>query len=328
MHGAAVTLANQVDPTQPPDLILATDMLDLATFKGLLSPALKGIPTAAYFHENQLTYPFSERDTDKKQKRDNHYAFLNFTTALAADAVFFNSAYHQQAFLDALPPFLKQFPDFRNLERVQEIADKSTVLSLGLDLQRLDAFAEESENQKPLILWNHRWEFDKGPEAFFDLLKALIDRNLDFEVAILGEQFRESPAVFNNAADLLGDRLLTCGYAESAQAYADWLWRADLIPITSNQDFFGGSLIEAMYCNCFPLVPNRLAFPGHFPAEQRLKHVYSSFNDLVDRCTVLLQDTEQLQVHNARALATQYDWGTLQELYHDALAKVLAYSKR
>ena len=47
------------------------------------------------------------------------------------------------------------------------------------------------------------------------------------------------------------------------EEYACWLKTADLLPVTSNQDFFGGSVVEAMYCGVMPLLPNRLAYPEH-----------------------------------------------------------------
>jgi hypothetical protein len=60
MHGGAVTLArlfNQSDLT--PDLILSTDMLDLTTFLSLTRNRTSTTPTAIYFHENHLSYPWS-----------------------------------------------------------------------------------------------------------------------------------------------------------------------------------------------------------------------------------------------------------------------------
>ena len=39
---------------------------------------------------------------------------------------------------------------------------------------------------------------------------------------------------------------------------------SDILPITSNQDFFGGSIIEAMYCETTPLLPKRLTYPELF----------------------------------------------------------------
>src|SRR5258708_2910035 len=79
MQGGAVTLARQfMDSAFTPDLILASDMLDLATFLALTRQRTAQIRTAVYFHENQLTYPPSPR-----QKRD--LRFINYSSALVAD---------------------------------------------------------------------------------------------------------------------------------------------------------------------------------------------------------------------------------------------------
>ncbi|MDM8530026.1 DUF3524 domain-containing protein [Anaerolineales bacterium HSG25] len=139
MHGGAVTLARQflALPTKP-DLILATDMVDLTSFLALTRPHTANIPVALYFHENQLTYPWSPTDRDVAQQRDKHYGFINYTSALSADMVLFNSGYNRDSFLSALPNLLKHFPDFNELPSVQQIADKSQVLPLGLDLARFD----------------------------------------------------------------------------------------------------------------------------------------------------------------------------------------------
>jgi len=100
MHGGAVTLSrlfNQSDIT--PDLILATDMLDLTTFLSLTRKRTSLIPTAIYFHENQLSYPWSPTDRDVQQNRNKHYGFINYSSALTADHVLFNSCYHQNRWL-------------------------------------------------------------------------------------------------------------------------------------------------------------------------------------------------------------------------------------
>ena len=74
MYGGAVSLARDFEKLNiRPDLILATDMLDLTTFLALTRQETAEIPTAVYFHENQITYPWSPNDEDVKLKRDIHF---------------------------------------------------------------------------------------------------------------------------------------------------------------------------------------------------------------------------------------------------------------
>src|SRR5262249_59329076 len=117
----------------PYDLILTTDMLDLATFLGLTRDLTAGVPVALYFHENQLTYPLPPG-----RARDLAFPWVNYTNALAADAVLFNSAFHRNAFLDALPGLLGRYHDHQELDLIAAIAAKAHVLPPGIDLARLD----------------------------------------------------------------------------------------------------------------------------------------------------------------------------------------------
>ena len=61
-------------------------MLNLPVFKSLIKSNVKIV---LYFHENQITYPWSDNDPDIKLKRDQHYGFINYTSALIADEIIF-----------------------------------------------------------------------------------------------------------------------------------------------------------------------------------------------------------------------------------------------
>lgn len=317
MHGGAVTLARHfmADGCEP-DLLLASDMLDLTTFLALTRKKTAGLPTALYFHENQLSYPWSPNGANPAQQRA-HYAFINYTSALAADAVLFNSRYHLKAFTGELPEFLQGFPDQNELASVDLIKKNSQVLPLGLDLRRFDEHqpgAMGDRTRPPLVLWNHRWEYDKNPEEFFRALYQMQDEGIAFEVAILGESYRNCPPVFSEAKQRLGKRIVHFGYAENFADYARWLWQADLLPVTSNHDFFGASVIQAIYCNCTPLLPDRLAYPEHLPAAMQNKFLYSGFDELLEQLRGLLinplRQTDELHAHVAG-----YDWGKMVSRY-------------
>lgn len=262
MHGGAISIAQKLTSVQA-DILVVSDMIDLALLKSLLPEQLKDKPIYLYMHENQLNYPWSPDDADIELRRDRHYGFLNYTSALCADKVFFNSRYHLYSFIGELPTFLKAFPDHQNLGTIEQIKDKSDVLPLGMNLTRFDQFKQENNNQIPLLLWNHRWEYDKNPEEFFEVLIDLKEEGIPFELVVLGESYQKAPKIFQKAKELLRDRIVHWGFADSFEDYASWLWKADVLPVTSIQDFFGGSIVEAMYCGCYPLLPNRLAYPEH-----------------------------------------------------------------
>jgi glycosyltransferase involved in cell wall biosynthesis len=321
MHGGAVALASRfLASGSSPDLLLATDMLDLTTFLALTREKSGNLRCAIYFHENQLTYPWSPGDPDPAQQRDLHYAFINYTSALAADAVLFNSCYHLDSFLGALPPFLKRFPDATGVDSVQGIARKSRVLPLGLDLKRLDRHRPQSRGEDaPLILWNHRWEYDKAPESFFAMLYQLAEEGLQFRVAVVGESFGRGPKVFEEARKRLGERVAQWGYLETEADYAELLWRADLLPVTSRQEFFGASVVQALYCDCAALLPERLAYPEHVPEGLADLVLYRDEGELAARVRRLLLSGSQTSL---RRFVSRYDWETLGPLYDDFLEAV------
>lgn len=91
MHGGPVTLAHQaIDLAAEvglPEVVVASSMLDLATFGGLTGRQLGNPSSLLYMHENQLTYPLSP----KTRGEDLSYGFVNWRSMLAADQIVFNS---------------------------------------------------------------------------------------------------------------------------------------------------------------------------------------------------------------------------------------------
>jgi len=320
MHGGAVTLARAFREhfsAGGPDLILATDMLDLSTFLALTRDLTHGTPTALYMHENQLTYPLRPGE-----KRDLHYGFINYASMLCADRVLFNSQHHQDAWFEELPRLLKHFPDYNELQTIAEIKARSAVLPLGLDLRALDAQRAPKADGPLLILWNHRWEYDKDPETFLQALYALEATGLSFQVALLGEQFVRVPTAFEEARERLGSHLAQFGYVESYAEYARWLWHADVIVSTAIHDFFGAAVVEAIYCDTLPLLPNRLTYPLFVPEAWRSACLYEDFEGLVERLTWAARDPAHVRRANLREAVARYDWQCMAPQYDDLLATV------
>lgn len=320
MEGAAVSFANKVkELNSTPDLILASDMLDVAGFAGLARNIIKDIKIGIYFHENQLTYPWSPTDQDVELKRDLHYGFKNYTSALAADFILFNSNYHKESFLNALPDFLKIFPDHKEMQNIEIIRNKSEVLHLGLDLQKFKQFdfSEEPNDRWAKILWNHRWEYDKNAEDFFGALKEIKERGIKFKLIVLGESYSKIPDVFKEAEQHFKEEILHWGYVEEFKEYAKFMHIADILPVTSNQDFFGISVIEAMACNVIPLLPKRLAYPEHLPSQFSASFFYDDQRDFVNRLQRLIFNVGVIRKQEVEQYAMKYDWENMIEKYDE-----------
>lgn len=209
MHGGAVTLVRMFRSQNfSPDLLMASDMLDLTTFLALTRHWIAEFPVVIYFHENQLSYPWSPDDRDVIQKRDKHYGFINYSSALAADAVFFNSQFH--------------------------------------------------------------------------------------------------------------------GFVKDFSQYAHWLYRADILPVTSNQDFFGASVVAAVYCGCFPILPKRLAYPEIFSLEFYPDNFYNNFDDLVKKlANAVKKNFESIRQQNLSAIVKRYSWQNICPIYDENFKTIL-----
>jgi glycosyltransferase involved in cell wall biosynthesis len=293
-------------------------MLNLPTFLSLGGAHLASVPVALYFHENQLTYPLQPGE-----KRDLHYGFINFASALRADAVLFNSAYHMASFFDELPRLLKHFPDYNELWTVDAIRAKARVLPLGLDLECLDRQrAASPATGRPVIVWNHRWEYDKAPGTFFQAIYALEQEGLDFGLILLGESFRNRPAEFLEARERLPDRIVHFGYADDAAAYGRLLWQANIVVSTALHEFFGAATVEACYCNCFPILPRRLAYPELIPKAIHDASLYDDFEGLLQRLRWAILHTEDLARFSLREEMSRFDWQRMAPQYDRLLEEI------
>lgn len=338
MHGGALTLSRLLRErgAPAPDVLLASDMLDLAAFLSLARSSLSGTAVGLYFHENQLAYPVPRAepgwDASRRRRaarRDEHYPFINLTSAMCADRVFWNSAHNRDSFLEALPAFLGRFPDFREPGAAASVAARSQVLPLGLDLAALRPQARPRLPGPPRIVWNHRWEHDKDPEAFFEVVGALAGEDQAFELIVLGERFVREPPVFARAKEALASRVRHWGFVDSRAEYAAWLHQGDIVVSTARHEFFGAAMCEAVACGCLPLAPRRLSYPEVFPASVHAQVLFEDETDLARRLRELLGDpstVDPIEAHPlkaalAAAVAT-YDWSNMAPRYDEALARL------
>jgi glycosyltransferase involved in cell wall biosynthesis len=327
MHGGAVTLARQfMEQADTPDLLLATDMLDLTTFLSLTRRRTAAVPVALYCHENQLTYPLPVDGSTGPMRRqmgerDQHYAFINYASMMAADAIFFNSDFHRRSFLDALPVFLRHFPEYTELESIAVLEAKCAVLPVGLILG--DTIAHQQEKLPPLILWNQRWEYDKNPEAFFDALFVMADEGVPFRLALAGQEYGKRPLIFTQALERLDAHIVHVGHAERGE-YEALMAETAVVISTAHHEFFGISILEAIHAGAFPILPNRLSYPELIPSPQHVDCLYADRDGLLERLRwALTHDVERTAVvRQLQPAVAQYDWSNVAPQYDDAFSAV------
>lgn len=284
MHGAALEFCRRLPGLQDIDGIMATNMMSLTDFKALAGKHCP--PVLIYFHESQLTYPLAPG-----RAPDYHYPFTDITSALAADRVLFNSATHMEHFFAELPGFIKMMPDFKPSWAFSGIMEKSTVCMPGCRFAADDDInLPDIPPGPPVIVWNHRWEHDKNPEAFFRALYVLADRGINFLVAVMGQEFEKKPPEFEAAGTRLKDRIVRFGRVSSRNDYLDQLRQATVVVSTAVQENFGISVIEAARHGCLPLVPRRLSYPEIIPSEFHDTLLYDSEAELVEKLADILMN--------------------------------------
>ncbi len=327
MRGAAMTMATESarlaastgssegSRERPYDLIFASTFLNLAEFRGMLGSAFSAVPAIVYFHENQLEYP--NRHT---AEWDLQFPLTNITSALAADACVFNTQWNRNSFLDAIPGFLREFPDHHPLGVAEKIRAKTSVIAPPFDSEPFDA-RQPQRGSATRIVWPHRWEHDKNPDDFFAAVSRLADERLDFEVAVAGQAFRDVPDAILSAEQTLGSRLVHLGQPDSRDAYAALLATSDVAVSTAVNEFFGIAMIEAAYAGCLPLVPNRLAYPELYPEAFR-------YGDVAELTAKLREHIRRRPAPGqARALAESFTFDALQPAYQRLFAEVAALTR-
>ena len=289
MRHSAVTFADEVrrlvSEGQRWDAIFCSDILNLAEFLGLAPRSVQLLPAIAYFHENQLTYPVRF-----ESERDYQFAVTNMTSALAATSVWFNSAFHRDSFLKGLAAFLKKMPDYHPTDIVERIRSKAAVYPPGVE-----AIARRGDREAgPMrILWAARWEHDKNPEDFFEALKILKGRDIEFRISVIGEQFREAPEIFERAGHYFAEQIDRWGYQDNRAEYEKTLTQADVFVSTAQHEFFGMTAVEAILAGAYPVLPKRLAYPEILKlGDEKYAEVFfydGTVNDLANKLTDLAE---------------------------------------
>ena len=264
-RGNSLTLAHDGLLQQSFDLIVATSMTDLSALKGM-APQLAMVPTVLYFHENQFAYP------DANQGHQLERQMTSIYSAVSADRLVFNSRFNMESFLQGLDQLLKKMPDGVPAHLTESLSSKSRVISVPIDSPSYsEAHAADARPSGDVLslVWNHRWEYDKGLDELVQLVGLLVGSELRFKFHLIGQQFRNQPQQIDSVCELLGDALGVCGHIEQRQDYLQLLASSDMVLSTARQEFQGIAVLEAVAAGCVPVVPDSLAYQEYIPGSQR-----------------------------------------------------------
>ena len=322
------------------DLLIATSMVDLASLRGLI-PCIAQLPTLLYFHENQFVYPLGS-----KQRSNNvEPQLVPLYSALCADATVFNSNYNRSTFLQGARELLKKLPDQLPPELLDRI-EKSEVLPVPLEefpFEPVTSAMLERPKQILDLVWNHRWEYDKGPKLLLCLTQAILKQRLAIRLHVVGQQFRSSPAEFEKIATLLEQHAAdlsidqgSFGFVEKRERYIYLLKNCEVVLSTALHDFQGLAIQEACTLGCTPLVPDALVYPEYIDS----KFLYT-FNKGINEgsedeanCAEILKQLEIWQTMLANNIALprvtldDFSQKTLRPKYAELLERLFQAEKK
>jgi len=289
MRWAARYFAAQLLTRPRYDLILATDLINLADLTAILSRHGYHVPVLLYMHENQLSYPRSDGKSPPLE-----HVLTDIKNVLTAHRTLFNSAFHRDSFLRAADSVLKGIPGFDTSCEHKLLRDTSIVVYPGVE-HASGAPQAKAVADGPVIVWNHRWEPDKQPEVFHDLIKKLDEQQIEFGLILLGEHpagaYSVRPGKRNQEFEALcaqfGQHIIHSGYAQDRAEYFRLLRLGDIVVSTAKQENFGLSMLQAIDAGCWPLAPKRLAYPEVLPAEVHALCLYKDMDDLIRKITAL-----------------------------------------
>lgn len=324
LRGGAVTLAEAADAViaehGPPDVVLASSMLDLPAFCGHARGWMAEMPTALYLHETQPA-----RAALTGEALDDDMAYRNWASMVAADHVFVNSAFHRDALFAALPEVLSGPPDHTHEHLLDAVRARTSLLPVGVDIGAVRAGRARGDDGAPIVLWSHRWDHDKAPQLFFRALRRLDHEGVAFRVALAGANARADPREFIEAEERFGDRLVHAGHLPRDE-YIDLLGRSAVVVSTAVHEFFGVAMVEAMAAGAVPLLPRALSYPEVVAPCYHEAVLYDAYGDMVRRLRDVLEDLAgaRAAVEGLAATMDRFDWSVLAPAYDVALEAVAA----
>lgn len=301
-----------------PDVLLVSGLVDVAALLGHLRPS-QDLPVITYMHESQLLYPTADGSPDSEA------TLRNWESWRASDQVWFNSHFHRDALVAALPGWAAAQPEPLD---VDDVVGRFEVVPVGVVSPEGERAPRPTRgaNPAPIIVWPHRWEPDKAPAVFARAVDKLVAQGLDFRLVLAGEDATGSTV----KADIIGahgPRIAAAGPFERS-VYEQWLHHADIVVSCAEHEFFGIAVVEALMAGCHPVLPDALSYPELIPEVLHGASLYpvGSFG------TRLADVVADLSSHRAAtatlaAAMRRFDWSATITDYDERIASLVQHAR-
>ncbi|MFW2366696.1 MAG: tRNA-queuosine alpha-mannosyltransferase domain-containing protein, partial [Desulforhopalus sp.] len=140
MQLSAVWFVHQIKNLSPDnrhfDTVLLSTFVDAAVFRAMVCQVPGWAPDTkivTYYHENQFAYPQQYRESDNRQ-----FTAINVTSALASDAIAFNTSFNRDTFLHGCRMYQQKISDMDFPDLAETLLAKSRVIHPGIDFKTID----------------------------------------------------------------------------------------------------------------------------------------------------------------------------------------------
>ena len=136
-------------------------------------------------------------------------------TALCADKIVFNTIFNKSTFIEGARNLFNILPD-KFPPSIIEKLESAVVVPVPIEIPQTQVMTPITSELLEVV-WNHRWEYDKGPELLLAIIELVIKQNLPIRFHVVGEKFRQQPPAFDQIKSLLSE--YTHSLAIEAGAY-------------------------------------------------------------------------------------------------------------
>lgn len=194
-----------------------------------------------------------------------------------------------------------------------------------IPIDRAEGISEA--DHRPVILWPHRWERDKDPEAFLGALRKVREAGLDFGLVLAGQDPPSGSAIAETERQAVeeefADNIVASGDFDRAD-YVHYLTECDLVVSCARHEFFGIAIVEAVAAGCVPLLPNGLSYPELIrpPWHSAVLYEPGSFGTRLVDAVKRIDDLKAETIGLAQSMH-RYSWGTMAGVYDERLESVV-----